>query len=56
MRKIGLIGGLSWYSTRTYYDYINRAIQHRNDRLSSAPMLIESLDFSRLVGLSPPED
>ena len=56
MRKIGLIGGLSWYSTRTYYDYINRAIQHRNDRLASAPMLIESLDFSRLVRLSTPED
>lgn len=55
MRKIGLIGGLSWYSTRTYYEHINRAIQHRSNAQASAPMLIESLDFSRLVRLSTPE-
>ncbi len=29
MRKIGLIGGLSWYSTRTYYEQINRGVQAR---------------------------
>lgn len=56
MRKIGLIGGLSWYSTRTYYDYINRELQSRTDRTRSAPMLIESLDFSQLVRLSNAQD
>ncbi len=52
MRKIGLIGGLSWYSTRTYYETINLGIQKRTNKPSSAPMVIESLDFSDLVRLS----
>lgn len=56
MRKIGLIGGLSWYSTRTYYEHINRGVQTRTGGKASAPMLIESLDFSDLVRLSSEED
>lgn len=48
MRKLGLIGGMSWISTRTYYDYINRGVQARAPAHASAPLLIESLDFSRL--------
>ncbi len=56
MRKIGLIGGLSWYSTRTYYDQINRGIQSRAGMETSAPMLIESLDFSQLSRLSSAQD
>ena len=55
MRKIGLIGGMSWLSTRTYYDHINKLVQARTSKLSSAPMLIESLDFSGLAALSTPE-
>ena len=56
MRKIGLIGGMSWYSTRTYYEHINRGVQARAGRQASAPLLIESLDFSELVRLSSDED
>ena len=56
MRKIGLIGGLSWYSTRTYYDQINRGVQARAGMETSAPMLIESLDFSQLSRLSSAQD
>ncbi len=52
MRKIGLIGGMSWYSTRTYYEHINRLVQARVGQASSAPMIIESLDFSELSRLS----
>ncbi|MCW1383450.1 amino acid racemase [Novosphingobium sp. KCTC 2891] len=55
MRKIGLIGGMSWVSTRTYYDHINKLVQARTTRLASAPMLIENLDFTDLVRLSTPE-
>lgn len=55
MRKIGLIGGMSWVSTRTYYDHINKLVQARTSKLSSAPMLIESLDFAGLAALSTPE-
>jgi aspartate racemase len=53
---MGLIGGISWVSTRTYYEEINRIVQRRLDRRSSAPLLIESLDFSQLFALSGDED
>lgn len=56
MRKIGLIGGLSWYSTRTYYDHINQGVQSRAGLGTSAPMVIENLDFSHLRRLSSAED
>ncbi len=48
MRKLGLIGGMSWVSTRTYYEQINRIVQKRRGTGVSAPMLIESLDISQL--------
>ena len=56
MRKLGLIGGMSWYSTRTYYEHINRLVQAKAGKQASAPMLIESLDFSDMVRLSTSED
>ncbi len=56
MRKIGLIGGLSWYSTRTYYDHIQRGVQARAGKQASAPMVIESLDAADLTRLSSAED
>jgi len=56
LRKIGLIGGMSWLSTRTYYEHINRLVQARAGAPASAPMLIESLDFSGLVRLSGESD
>lgn len=56
MRKIGLIGGLSWYSTRTYYDHIQRGVQARAGKQASAPMVIESLDSTSLTRLATAED
>ncbi|PEQ13319.1 aspartate racemase [Novosphingobium sp. PC22D] len=56
MRKIGLIGGLSWFSTRTYYEQIQRRVQARAGRHASAPMIIESLDSDNLMRLSSAED
>lgn len=56
MRKIGLIGGLSWYSTRTYYDHIQRGVQTRAGKQASAPMVIESLDAADLTRLSGAQD
>jgi aspartate racemase len=51
LRKLGLIGGMSWVSTRTYYTHINTIVQAHTDRRHSAPLLIESLDFSRLYAV-----
>ena len=56
MRKLGLIGGMSWLSTRTYYEHINRLVQAQRDRRSSAPLLIESLDFASLIRLQGAEE
>ncbi len=56
MRKLGLIGGMSWLSTRTYYEHINRLVQSARGKQASAPLLIESLDFSDLVRLSSDAD
>ena len=56
MRKLGLIGGMSWVSTRTYYDEINRLVQQRTDGRSSAPLLIESLDFAQIYALKDDAD
>ena len=52
MRTIGLIGGMSWVSTRTYYELINRSVQARSHPHASAPLLIDSLDYSRLYRIS----
>lgn len=56
MRKLGLIGGMSWLSTRTYYEHINRLVQAQKGKRASAPLLIESLDFSDLQRLQSAEE
>ncbi|RVQ65462.1 amino acid racemase [Croceicoccus ponticola] len=56
MRKLGLIGGMSWVSTRGYYEDINRIVQKAKGPQSSAPLMIESLDFAPLYRLSTREE
>ncbi len=56
MRKLGLIGGMSWLSTRSYYERINQLVQARAGMRSSAPLLIESLDFTDLSRLSTADE
>jgi aspartate racemase len=51
MKTIGLIGGMSWESTATYYRLINEAVRAERGGLASADLLIRSLDFSRVVAL-----
>jgi len=49
MRRLGLIGGLSWESTRLYYDAINRAVAARLGGAHSAPLIVDSLDFAPIA-------
>lgn len=56
LRKLGLIGGMSWLSTRTYYEHLNRLVQASEGLRASAPLLIENLDFAGLQRLSTPEE
>lgn len=46
MRKLGMIGGMSWVSTAMYYEAINKSVAKRLGGLASAPLVIESLDFA----------
>ncbi|MBV7259466.1 aspartate/glutamate racemase family protein [Erythrobacter crassostreae] len=56
MRKLGIIGGMSWVSTGIYYERINRIIQKRAAPMASAPLLIESVDFCQLYALREEQD
>jgi aspartate racemase len=56
MRKLGLIGGMSWYSTQTYYNRINKQVVRRTDGTCNAPLIIESLNFCDLAKATTSED
>jgi aspartate racemase len=45
MKMLGLIGGLSWFSTTVYYKTINQLINERLGGSHSARLLLYSLDF-----------
>lgn len=52
MRKLGLIGGMSWAATELYYRFINAEVQKRTEGNCSAPLVIESLNFCDLSRIS----
>ncbi|HEU0203876.1 MAG TPA: aspartate/glutamate racemase family protein [Burkholderiaceae bacterium] len=45
MRRMGLIGGMSWESTALYYRLINEAVRDRLGPLRSGEILLYSVDF-----------
>ncbi len=45
MKTIGLIGGMSWESTVSYYRQINESIKDRLGGLHSAKVILYSVDF-----------
>jgi aspartate racemase len=51
MKRIGLIGGMSWESTALYYQLINQAVAERLGGLHSADCLIASVDFAPIAQL-----
>ena len=48
MKTIGLIGGMSWESTVTYYQLLNRMARQRLGDLHSAKLLLWSFDFAEI--------
>jgi len=48
MKTIGLLGGMSWESTRTYYTLINRAINEKLGGFHSAKIVMVSVDFAEI--------
>ena len=51
MKTIGLIGGMSWESTATYYQLLNRMARERLGGLHSARLLLWSFDFAEIEAL-----
>mgnify|MGYP001396415771 FL=1 len=50
-KKLGLLGGMSWESTVSYYQAINRGVNARLGGLHSAPLIISSVDFAHIEQL-----
>ncbi len=51
MRTLGLLGGMSWESTATYYKLINEAVQAKLGGLHSAKIILHSFDFAEIAAL-----
>jgi len=56
MRTIGLIGGMSWYSSAEYYKVVNAEVQRRLGGHHSARLVMVSLDFDEVRALQLAED
>ena len=51
MKKLGIIGGMSWESTTIYYQYLNQGVRARLGGLHSADLLLYSFDFAAIERL-----
>ena len=51
MKRIGLLGGMSWESSAEYYRLINEATRERLGGLHSADCLLRSVDFAEIEQL-----
>ncbi len=51
MKTIGLLGGMSWESTESYYRAINQGVKQRLGGLHSAKIAMISVDFAEIEAL-----
>src|SRR4051794_2058285 len=51
MKRIGLIGGMSWESTALYYQLLNQGAAERLGGLHSADCVVASVDFAPIAQL-----
>ncbi|HHQ4553540.1 TPA: aspartate/glutamate racemase family protein [Aeromonas veronii] len=51
MKCIGLLGGMSWESTVSYYQALNRGVRAKLGGLHSARVLLNSVDFAAIERL-----
>lgn len=56
MRTIGLIGGMSWESTQSYYLLLNQGVKESLGGLHSAKIVLVSLDFAEIARLQQQQD
>jgi aspartate racemase len=51
MKTLGVIGGMSWESTATYYKWLNEGVRDALGGLHSAPIILHSVDFAGVAAL-----
>jgi len=51
MKTIGLLGGMSWESTESYYRLLNETVKERLGGLHSAKVVLHSVDFAEIEQL-----
>src|ERR687895_199770 len=51
VKRIGLLGGMSWESSAEYYRFVNEAVRDRLGGLHSADCLLRSVDFAGIEEL-----
>jgi len=51
MKTIGLLGGMSWESTVSYYQAINQGVKQALGGLHSAKVVLHSVDFAEIEAL-----
>jgi aspartate racemase len=56
MKTIGLLGGMSWESTATYYRIINQGMLEKLGGLHSARIVLYSFDFQRIADMQAAGD
>ncbi len=56
MRKIGLLGGMSWESTALYYRLLNEEVRTRLGGFHSARLVMASVDFAEIESMQAAGD
>lgn len=56
MRRIGLLGGMSWESTALYYRLLNEEVRDRLGGFHSARLVMASVDFAEVEAMQAAGD
>lgn len=56
MKTIGLIGGISWYSSVDYYRYINQLVNERLGGDQAAQLILNSVNYGEIKRLTQAGD
>ncbi|EPM38414.1 hypothetical protein M272_05115 [Vibrio natriegens NBRC 15636 = ATCC 14048 = DSM 759] len=54
MKTVGMVGGMSWESTASYYKALNEGVKSRLGGLHSAKICLYSVDFDEIEKLQHP--
>lgn len=56
MKTIGLIGGITWYSTLDYYRLLNELVNKKLGGVHAAKIILNSVDFAEIKLLTEKQD